>query len=52
MATKKKDDERKARARYMDQPGQWTDDTPASVKKKQAGAWKQLEASMKKGKKK
>ena len=37
------DDERKAKARYVDQPGQWIDCTPASVKKKQAKAWKALE---------
>lgn len=57
MATKKRirsaaDDERKGRSRYVDQPGQWVNRTPASVKKKQAKEWKKLEAMMKKGKKK
>lgn len=49
MATKK-NDEKKAQKRYVDQPGQWVDRTPASTKKKQAKAWKALEASMKKKK--
>ena len=31
----KKDDERRARARFIDQKGQWVNTTPASVKKKQ-----------------
>ncbi len=44
------DDERKARARYMDQPGQWTDQTPASVKKKQKKEWETLEKMLKKKK--
>ena len=58
MATKTKrtrgasDDARKGRARHVDQPGQWQDRTPASVKKKQAKEWDKLAASMKKGKKK
>ena len=56
MATKKptkktnKNDERKARARYIDQPGQWIDTTPAGVKKKQSKEWKKLETMMKKKK--
>ena len=51
MATKKtsnKNDERKARARYVDQPGQYVDITPKSVKKRQAAAWKALEKGAKK----
>lgn len=49
MATKKTavekqiEDERKALMRYADQPGQWVDTTPASVKKQQDKAWKELE---------
>ena len=54
MATKKtvntKEDARKGRSRYVDQPGQWTDRTPASVKKKQQKEWAKLEESLKKGK--
>lgn len=52
MATKKapKNDEKKARARYVDQPGQWVDKTPASVKKKQSKEWAKLEQMMKKKK--
>lgn len=56
MATKKvrskADDERKGRARFVDQPGQWQSTTPASVKKKQQKEWDKLAASLKKGKKK
>ena len=52
MATKKtsnkSNDERKARARYVDQPGQWQDTTSASVKKKRAAGLKALSDSMKK----
>ena len=48
MASRKNDDERKARARYIDQPGQWVDVTPASVKKKQDKAWEKLYADLKK----
>ena len=44
------EDARKARGRFVDQPGQWSDKTPKSVKKKQAAAWKKLEKSMKTGK--
>ena len=52
MSTKSKNaaDERKARGRFVDQPGQWVDKTPKSVKKRQASAWKKLEKSMKAGK--
>ena len=52
MATKTKntDDERKARGRFVDQPGQWVNKTPKSVKKRQAAEWKKLEKMMKAGK--
>lgn len=40
----KKNDAAKARQRFVDQPGQWVDTTPASVKKRQEKAWKELEA--------
>lgn len=52
MATKSKNsaDARKAKGRFMDQPGQWVDKTPASVKKRRAKALAALEKSMKKGK--
>ena len=49
MATRKKDvkaDETKGRQRFVDQPGQWRDITPKSVKKKQAKAWKKFEDSL------
>lgn len=49
MATKKpsaKSDARKGQARFMDQVGQWTDRTPASVKKKQAKEWDKLKKMM------
>lgn len=39
-------DEAKARKRYVDQPGQWIDTTPASVKKRQEKAWKELYTMM------
>ena len=39
-------DEVKARKRFVDQPGQWVDTTPASVKKRQEKAWRELEAMM------
>lgn len=45
------EDERKAVLRYVDQPGQWVDTTPASVKARQAKEWKKLEQMMKSGKK-
>lgn len=47
----KKNDNAKARQRFVDQPGQWVDTTPASVKKRQEKAWKELEAMMAKPKK-
>ena len=40
----RKNDEVKARKRFVDQPGQWVDTTPASVKKRQEKAWKELYA--------
>lgn len=53
MATAKKSassDARKGRSRYVDQKGQWTNQTPQSTKKRQQAAWKKLEKSMKAGK--
>ncbi len=50
MATKKSkgtSDEKKALKRYVDQPGQFVDTTPASVKKRQAKGWAKLEKMMK-----
>ena len=44
----RKNDDAKARQRFVDQPGQWVDTTPASVKKRQEKAWKELLASMEK----
>lgn len=44
----RKNDDTKARQRFVDQPGQWVDTTPASVKKRQAKAWQELFASMEK----
>ena len=41
-----KNDEVKARKRFVDQPGQWVDTTPASVKKRQAKAWRDLYTMM------
>ena len=43
-------DERRARQRYMDQPGQVIDTTPANVKKQHAEGWKKLEAMLAKDK--
>ena len=42
----RKNDEAKARKRFVDQPGQWVDTTPASVKRQQQKAWKDLYALM------
>ena len=42
----RKNDEVKARQRFVDQPGQWRDVTPASVKKRQEKAWQELYAMM------
>ena len=47
MATGKKNDERKAKGRYMDQPGQWVDKTSAAAKRKRSKAFAALEKSMK-----
>ena len=56
MAVKKgqnaKSDAKKGASRFADQVGQWTDRTPASVKKKQAQEWKKLEKMMSTSKKK
>ena len=46
----RKSDEIKARQRFVDQPGQWKDVTPASVKKRQEKAWQELYAMMDKKK--
>ena len=54
MATRKQRDaaeERKARGRFMDQPGQWKDATPASVKKRRNKALAELSMSMQAAKK-
>ena len=39
-------DEEKGKLRFVDQPGQWIDVTPKSVKEKQAKAWKEFEESL------
>ena len=41
---------RKAQQRFIDQPGQWVDDTPKSVKERQEKAWKEFQALNKAGK--
>ena len=53
MATKSKNasDARKAKGRFMDQPGQWVDKTPASVKKRRSKALAELSRSMQAAKK-
>jgi hypothetical protein len=52
MATKsKKNDENKAVSRYVDQPGQWTDRTPAAVKKRQQRDWAKLHKMLEEDKK-
>lgn len=54
MATKKSKntgDERKAQGRFMDQPGQWKDATPAGVKKRRTKALAELSRSMQAAKK-
>ena len=46
-------DERRARQRYVDQPGQWVDTTPPEVKKRrEAGVKKLLEQMTRDAKKK
>ena len=42
----RKNDEVKARQRFVDQPGQWVDTTPASVKKRQEKEWAKLYVMM------
>ena len=49
--TKNTNDERKARGRFMDQPGQWHDVTPKSVKKRNQKEWDKLARSMQAAKK-
>lgn len=44
--TKNTNDARKAKGRFMDQPGQWADKTPASVKKKRSKALSALAKEM------
>ena len=41
-------DARKSKGRFMDQPGQWVDKTPVSVKKRRDKALSVLEKSMRK----
>ena len=43
----RKNDDRAATKRFVDQPGQWIDTTPASVKKRQEKAWQKLQAMLK-----
>lgn len=50
-ASKQADDERKSAKRYLDQPGQWVDTTPADVKARQAKEWKKLDQMLKSSKK-
>ena len=46
MAEKnKRDTSGKANMRFVDQPGQWVDTTPKSVKARQQKAWERLMAS-------
>lgn len=54
MAIKKSknaNDDRKARGRFMDQPGQWVDKTPVNVKKRRNKALAELSRSMQAAKK-
>ncbi len=37
-----KDTQKNARKRFVDQPGQWIDTTPASLKKKQDEWWEKF----------
>lgn len=50
--SKNTDDDRKSRGRFMDQPGQWRDITPDSVKKRREKEFKKLEEMLKKQPKK
>lgn len=45
-------DAKRGQKRFVDQPGQWRDITPKSVKARQAKDWKKLEEMMKPKKKK
>ena len=49
--TGKKDDFRKARERFVDQPGQWKDTTPKKTKQRQEKAWNDFLALKNKEKK-
>lgn len=54
MATKKSknaNDDRRARGRFVDQPGQWQDATPKSVKKRRNKMMAELSRSMQAAKK-
>ena len=55
MAVTKKNkntgDDRRSRGRFMDQPGQWKDATPASVKRRRSKALAELSRSMQAAKK-
>ena len=42
--------EKKAKQRFVDQKGQWVDDTPKSIKERQEKAWKDFQALNKAGK--
>ena len=42
-----KDTEKKARGRFVDQPGQWVSTTPKGVKAKQQDGWNRLAQIMK-----
>lgn len=46
-----KEDARRGQSRFIDQPGQWKDVTPASVKRRNDKEWKKLEAMLEKKKK-
>jgi len=48
-ANKNKSDDRKARGRFVDQPGQWVNKTSKSTMKKRDKAFAALEKSLKSG---
>lgn len=50
MAGGKKDDARQGKGRYVDQPGQYINVTPSSVRKKQENGWQELKQALKKQK--
>lgn len=52
MANKNTNDDRKARGRFMDQPGQWVDKTPRNVKRRRTKELSALAKSMQTKKKK